>query len=151
MFTKFNNLPDTDKSAVLYIVQKARREYLDRQEADAKREREYDKEVREWYRKGDGRSREDGGRGYAYPYCIHGVYILTDYDIPCWRCEAGDWEEFDYIATIRWTVGAWQRAKAECDRRRAALNHLVEAGYSLGDIPAEMTKWASAPVVDILG
>lgn len=151
MFAKFNKLSDADKRTVLYLVKKQRREYLDRQEMASKREREFDKTVREWYRKGDGRSREDGGRGYAYPYCIHGVYILTDYDIPCGWCESGDWEEFDYIATIRWTVGAWQRAKEERDKRWAALDHLVEAGYAAWDIPTEMTTWARRPVVDILG
>lgn len=147
----FDNLTDRDKRMVLYIVQKQRREYLDRQEMASKREREFDKTVREWYRKGDGRSREDGGRGYAYPYCIHGVYILTDYDIPCGWCELDDGEEFDYIATIRWVVGAWQRAKAERDKRWAALDGLIKAGYAPGDIPPEMPAWAGAPVADLIG
>ena len=151
MFAKFNNLSDADKRTVLYLVKKERAEWVARQEERAKREREYDKEVREWYAKGDGRSREDGGRGYAYPFCIHGVYILTDYDIPCGWCESGDWDDFEYIPTIRHMTVRWQQAKQERDKRQAALVHLAEAGYSPWDIPSEMSAWSVAPVVDILG
>ena len=26
-------------------------------------------------------------------YCKHGIYLHTSYDIPCGKCEAGDWED----------------------------------------------------------
>jgi hypothetical protein len=26
-------------------------------------------------------------------HCKHGVYLHTSYDIPCGKCEAGDWED----------------------------------------------------------
>lgn len=29
-------------------------------------------------------------------HCKHGVYLHTSYDIPCGRCEMGDYEDADY-------------------------------------------------------
>ena len=151
MFAKFNDLTDSDKRTVLYLVKKERAEWAARQEERAKRKREYDKEVREWYTKGDGRPHEDGGLGFVVPCCIHGVSNWTDYDIPCWRCESGDGDDFEYSPTIRHMTVRWQQAKQERDKRQTALVHLVEAGYCRWDIPSEMTAWSVAPVVDILG
>lgn len=62
----------------------------------------YEEEVRAWYASGDGRSPNwrveftesgepyqwnAGGRGYAFPACIHGASRWTDYDNICGPCE----------------------------------------------------------------
>lgn len=62
------------------------------------REAEYEMEVDDWYRNGDGRPkryvrRPDGrmvnmgGQGWAFPHCIHGTSNWTDYDNICGGCE----------------------------------------------------------------
>lgn len=76
-----------------------------------KREADYEAEVREWYETGDGaapdwqlagdqpwfdgewdraeRQVNVGGKGYRFPYCIHGTDLTTDYDNICGGCEEG--------------------------------------------------------------
>lgn len=49
----------------------------------------YEIEVRDWYENGDGRPTSEGGRGYAFPHCIHGTSRWTDYDNICGGCEDG--------------------------------------------------------------
>lgn len=48
----------------------------------------YEDDVDDWYRNGDGRPSSEGGRGYRYPECIHGMSLWTDYDNICGGCEA---------------------------------------------------------------
>lgn len=63
---------------------------------------EYEADVEAWYTTGDGASSNwvtevdaegevytynAGGRGYAYPNCIHGSSLWTDYDNICGGCE----------------------------------------------------------------
>jgi hypothetical protein len=59
----------------------------------------YEKDVRDWYEHGDGRSTRDGGRGHSYPYCIHGVSRWVDYDCACGSCEDG-WGSYDYLREL---------------------------------------------------
>lgn len=58
----------------------------------------YEADVRDWYENGDGRSPDYvtdesghrynvGGQGHAYPECIHGASLWTDYDNICGGCE----------------------------------------------------------------
>lgn len=49
----------------------------------------YDAEVSDYYANGDGRRREDGGKGYTFPHCPHGMSRWTDYDNICGPCEDG--------------------------------------------------------------
>lgn len=49
----------------------------------------YEAEVNEWYTEGRGRSRADGGMGYTFPHCPHGMSRWTDYDNICGHCEDG--------------------------------------------------------------
>jgi hypothetical protein len=64
------------------------------------RHAEFEAERREWYENGDGAApkwidTEDGrrvnigGKGYAFPVCIHGMSQWTDYDNICGGCEDG--------------------------------------------------------------
>lgn len=63
---------------------------------------EYEADVEAWYTTGDGApsnwvtevdadgevyTYNAGGRGYAYPNCIHGSSLWTDYDNICGGCE----------------------------------------------------------------
>ena len=95
----------------------------------------YEEEVREWYQSGDGRSRSQGGKGYAFPYCRHGMSLWTDYDNICGGCEAG---EGNYTIALRMGYAS----HAEVERRMAAI-------YALpADVPQvardEMVQWAIA-------
>lgn len=67
-----------------------RRFFADALATVRKRHADYLAEVAAWYETGDGRSVADGGRGYCYPYCIHGASLWVDHDIPCGACEMGD-------------------------------------------------------------
>ena len=63
----------------------------------------YDRDVADWYRSGPGRAPKwrifvegdevyranVGGDGHAFPYCVHGSSLWTDYDNICWGCEEG--------------------------------------------------------------
>lgn len=49
----------------------------------------YTAAVDDWYLNGDGRSTADGGRGYRFPHCPHGMSLWTDYDNICGPCEDG--------------------------------------------------------------
>lgn len=63
---------------------------------------DYEAEVKDWYENGDGRAPDwrtesddegntwrynAGGLGYAFPHCIHGSSLWTDYDNICPGCE----------------------------------------------------------------
>ena len=48
------------------------------------RRADYDEEVRAWYEEGEGLH-----SGYAFPHCIHGSSLWTDYDNICGWCEDG--------------------------------------------------------------
>lgn len=53
----------------------------------------FDADVKDWYENGDGRLRSEGGKGYRYPQCFHGVSTWVDYDCACWQCEDGRSDE----------------------------------------------------------
>lgn len=74
--------------------------------AAQKRRADYDAEVADWYENGPGRPSKwvtdvietdegeveldrynVGGNGYAFPECIHGMSLVTDYDNICGGCE----------------------------------------------------------------
>lgn len=59
----------------------------------------YEADVDDWYRNGDGRPTQAGGRGYSYPYCFHGTSRWTDYDNICGGCEDG-FGHFDYLREL---------------------------------------------------
>lgn len=77
----------------LHLVEQSRRRYAI-----------YEEDVRLWYRHGDGRPYDKGGKGHSYPYCIHGVSLWTDYDCACGRCEDGEgyWDYLRELGYARW-------------------------------------------------
>ena len=54
----------------------------------------YRADYHNWYLRGDGRTLDDGGKGWAYPECIHGADRWTSYDNICGPCEDG-WGYWD--------------------------------------------------------
>lgn len=97
----------------------------------------YEADVADWYENGDGRSSSEGGKGYRYPHCRHGVRTWVDYDCACWACEDG-LNDFD-MARGR-AREAWLRFVARWDWLMSAP----------GDIPADARKSITDWVMDQL-
>lgn len=72
----------------------------------------YEAEVKAWYETGDGRPISEGGHGYAFPECIHGSSLWTDYDNICGWCEDSSTilEEAIVLGRERWLrfVSRWE-------------------------------------------
>lgn len=108
----------------------------------------YEAEVREWYTSGDGRSPKwrtepdgriwnAGGRGYAFPTCIHGRSLWVDHDIPCGACEDGP----DNLYEVAWYTTV--RDVAEYLRRTRAVTQARDAGVP---VDPNAYDWALVPL-----
>ena len=114
------------------------------------REREYESEVDEWYRAGDGRSpkwhtdpetgrrHNYGGKGYAFPYCRHGSSLWTDYDNICGGCEDG---------TNIYQLALWS-AQEKVAKVNERTDWLVSAPDALRrtEMFRELIEWALSPI-----
>lgn len=117
------------------------------------REAEYRAEVAEWYNAGDGRSPRwitrtysdgstrrinVGGKGYAFPYCIHGTSNWTDYDNICGGCEDG----YSVYQLALWSA---QEKVSEYNKR---ADWLLSAPSSIRhtDMYRELIDWILAPI-----
>lgn len=92
---------------------------------------EYLEEKRAWYESGDGRSTEQGGRGWTFPYCFHGYSLWTDYDNICPGCEDG----YSPYLTEWIYRDALYRAKRDVETLETRLSWLNSAPH---DLPQEM-------------
>lgn len=131
------------KRLALALVQQARRRYY-----------EYDDEVNEWFRSGDGRPVRQGGKGYSFPACIHGASLWTDYDIPCGACEDG-LGRFDYLRELRDAVDSVAYALDEEERRKAStleVRLLLNKDHSPAGREAltALTAWVFQPTRDLM-
>lgn len=97
----------------------------------------YEAEVDEWYFTGDGRPTSEGGRGHAFPYCIHGASLWVSHDIPCGWCEMG-------LTEIQVAQG---RARAHFER----FNDRIDWVLSMpDDLPRELRTQLSAWAGELL-
>lgn len=113
-----------------------------------KRHADYDQEVDEWYRSGDGRSpkwhtfvegdnvwqENVGGRGYRFPECIHGRSYWTDYDNICGPCEDG-------LTVYEEALYAGHRDAATYLDRMSVVQYASDQGVP-EHIRDELTTWA---------
>lgn len=109
----------------------------------------YEEDVRDWYKNGDGRSTRDGGRGFTYPYCFHGVSRWVDYDCACGSCEDG-WGSFDYLRELEVAKETAKDAFLDMKKR---IDLYVDLTYKIkyGDMPVTIDKerineWVQAPI-----
>lgn len=110
---------------------KIARNVLDQMLAQVK---QYEDAVNEWYTNGDGRPVADGGLGYVYPSCIHGMSLWTNYDNICGGCEDGGLSTWEAMAREAiWE--AKRRQRVSVDRRKAILDNGLITRH---DLPAEL-------------
>ena len=111
---------------------------------------DYEAEVRDWYENGDGqapdwRTESDdeghtwrwnaGGLGHAFPHCIHGSSLVTDYDNICGGCEEGE-------TPIQ---GAIVRARESFLRFNSRWEWICDAPGDLdNETRRELTIWAAS-------
>lgn len=126
----------------------AQRTALQRVKVLRQRAADYDAEVHDWYTRGEGRSPNwrtepdgrtwnAGGRGYAFPYCIHGRSLWVDHDIPCGACEDGP----ENIYAIAWYTAV--RDVEEFLRRTRAVTQARDAGVP---VDPNAYDWAMGPL-----
>lgn len=149
-------LTNLARAAALVNLRMLRKAYAD-----------YEDDVREWYSRGDGRSPKwhtfiegddvyqanVGGKGYAYPECIHGRSLWVDHDIPCGECEAG--LSIYELALMRGYAQAREfvrRTEVVGTAHRAHAPHeIVEAltTWSLEALPSSMREFRRPFVRDL--
>lgn len=105
----------------------------------------YEEDVRDWYEHGDGRSSDRGGRGYTYPYCMHGVSRWVDYDCACGACEDGD-GYWDYLRELHLAKHMAKQAFKVMDERVQLYVKASNMGMPLSDDWRKMNDWVMAPV-----
>jgi hypothetical protein len=112
---------------------------------------QYEEDVNAWYSRGDGRSPKwhvfiegddvyqanVGGKGYAYPECIHGASRWTDYDNICGPCEDGlslhqlamsyAWQDVHEYMRRTEVLGAAMRANAPHEATEALTTWALDA------------------------
>lgn len=81
-----------------------------------RQDKEFEEEVAEWWRAGDGRR-----RGYAFPVCRHGSSLWVDHDVACWMCEA----EGSYWIYLQELRKAKDAAEVEFERWFAVAQSLL--------------------------
>lgn len=129
----------------------------------AARRRAYDEEVRAWFEEGDGRSPEwvrygdvpgavcdgpadaerminIGGKGYAFPHCIHGMSRWTDYDNICGPCEDGLSVYEEGLSLASWAYSEWQE-RFEWVMRGSAMRAPIDK--------EEVVAWFGEPLEKI--
>ena len=108
---------------------------------------EYERDVADWYRHGDGRSTLDGGRGYSFPHCIHGTSRHTDYDNICGGCEDGD-GYWNYARELdaAYRDATWAQKQAT-RRSQSVLRFFGEVDvHSLpDDVRSGLLDWVTEP------
>ena len=114
------------------------------------REREYQEEVEEWYRSGDGRSprywtdpetgrtHNMGGKGYSFPYCEHGTSRWTDYDNICGGCEG------DYGTVYQRAL--WEAQSRVKDSQERSDWLLAAPKSFTWDMKRDLIDWACEPL-----
>ena len=109
---------------------------------------EYEYAKGEWYRHGDGRPVSEGGRGYSFPCCIHGMSSWTDYDNICGGCEQGDnYWDFDREAADAAREVDWVTAQVE-RRAELAIPLIMQSGPDAlpREVSQGLSKWVSEPL-----
>lgn len=90
----------------------------------------YEEDVEHWYRYGDGRPTSKGGRGFAYPTCVHGTSTWVDFDCACWRCES-EGGYFSYLTQLR---VALEDAEFEVERfEKSVTAFMLLQGLSMSE------------------
>ena len=111
---------------------------------------DHDARVSEWYENGDGRPVADGGRGWAFPECIHGTSLWTDYDNICWGCEAG----YTYFDADREMAEGYRHvhyAMSQVAVRREQAREMAKVfpgGYFPEELFMSMLNWQLAPLAE---
>lgn len=141
---------DRNESApCIFPMRPALREFVERRMlARLRFFAEYERDVNHWFRHGDGRPVSEGGRGYAFPCCIHGTSRWTAYDNICGACEDGDsYWDFAREAESAAREAVWANSQAD-HRAELAIPLLMQSG--LDALPTEvrngLLEWVSAPL-----
>ena len=109
---------------------------------------EYERDVNNWYRYGDGRPVDEGGKSHRFPYCIHGASLWTDYDNICGGCEWGDsYWDFAREVTEAAREAVWADEKSK-RRAELAVPLLMQSGPDAlpADVRNELSGWVLAPL-----
>lgn len=120
-------------------IHKHARVYLDRMLAQVA---DYEAEVEEWYTYGDGRPTAEGGRGYTFPHCVHGMSRWTDYDNICWGCEEGALSSWESMA--RDAIAMAQYDQRETKRRVNLMLPLLRDNTVTPELRSALLDWGVA-------
>lgn len=147
MNTNTDRLPNVfpmragEREAVERLVMRSLREYA---------EHEHARKV--WFRDGDGRSVTDGGKGYDFPACIHGMSRWTDYDNICGGCEDG-WGYWDYARTLEMYADQVRFARKQWERRAAKVSEFLNGiprSEETTELRSVLVDWSLEPMTRIL-
>ena len=126
-------LDKLESTVALALVKRERKMYA-----------EYEEEVDEWFRTGEGKR-----RGWAFPRCIHGRSLWVEHDIPCGWCESyGTY--FNYVETLRDASARASYIVTEYRKRLSMLHELMEAGAPHG-VLEPMREWVTWDLLEALG
>lgn len=97
----------------------------------------YEQERKEWYTENP---------GYQFPFCPHGVSLITDYDPMCGHCEDG-YSFFHYETEAKDALEAAKYAVAQRDKRVEAVTALLALGATWSDLenPEKIGLWIKQP------
>lgn len=125
------------------MVTRVARQILD---AEIAKFEQYEAEVADWYANGDGRSVADGGRGYSYPACVHGVSRWTDYDNICGPCEDG-YGHFDWHREARYAVESAKSRLAAVEARQGWWDARPNGHRMPDELHNALIKWIYEPIL----
>lgn len=109
----------------------------------------YEYAVNQWYFHGDGRPASEGGRGYSFPECIHGMSRHTAYDNICGPCEGG-YGYWDYGRELDEAHRDLQWARSVSQRRFSTIVPLMGEPWARFSPTTrdELMGWAQQPLTD---
>jgi hypothetical protein len=80
-------------------------------------------------------------------YCIHGVNLWTDNDIPCGPCEDGHgYWSWSYLSMVRECLDAAESLMLERDKRIALASPIMSGATYESDLFSALFNWVHAPI-----